>query len=333
MSKMAFFFCMVTYIVNSRDCLKEKRKEIMEILVGYTGFVGSNIQKAHSFDEWYNSKNIKESYGKNPDLLVYAGVPAQKFLANKEPEKDFEIIKNAIQNIEKINPKEIVLISTIDVYKKPIHVQEDTKIQTEGLQAYGYNRYYLEKWVSEKIKKHLIIRLPGLYGENLKKNFIYDLIHIIPSMLTQKKYLELYEKDNSIENYYEKEENDFYKVKELEEKKRETLKNYFKRIGFSALNFTDSRGKYQFYHLKYLWEHIEIARKNEIKLLNIATEPITIAEIYYFINKQKFTNEIIEEIPNYNFKTQYASLFKGKNGYIFDKDFILEDIKKFVRGE
>ncbi|MEG2500937.1 MAG: NAD(P)-dependent oxidoreductase, partial [Oscillospiraceae bacterium] len=32
-------------------------------LVGYTGFVGSNIAAAHPFDGLYNSKNIKEAFG------------------------------------------------------------------------------------------------------------------------------------------------------------------------------------------------------------------------------------------------------------------------------
>lgn len=299
-------------------------------LVGDTGFVGSNLQSEYTFDELYNSKNITEAYGKNPDLLVYSGVPAQKFLANKEPEKDFEIIENAINNIKKINPKEIVLISTIDVYKEPVDVNEDTQIDTENLQPYGNNRYYLEKWVSENIENHLIVHLPGLYGKNIKKNFIYDLIHVIPSMLTYEKYQELLDKDNSIENYYEKQENGFYKVRKLNKDEEDILKEYFNNIGFSALNFTDSRGKFQFYNLKYLWKHIQIARKNNIKVLNLATEPVEISEIYEYIKNEKFINEVANDVPNYNFKTKYAKIFEGKDGYIFSKEFILEDIKKFV---
>lgn len=300
-------------------------------LVGNTGFVGSNLQSEYTFDELYNSKNITEAYGKNPDLLVYSGVPAQKFLANKEPEKDFEIIKNAINNIKNIKPKEIVLISTIDVYKEPVNVNEDTKIDTENLQPYGYNRYYLEKWVSENIENHLIVHLPGLYGKNIKKNFIYDLIHIIPSMLTYEKYQELLNKDNSIKSYYEKQENGFYKVKELNKSEENILKTYFNNIGFSALNFTDSRGKFQFYNLKYLWKHIQNARENNIKVLNLATEPVEISEIYEYIKNEKFINEVTNNVPNYDFKTKYAKIFEGKDGYIFSKEFILEDIKKFVK--
>ena len=301
----------------------------MDSLVGNTGFVGSNLSMNHNFDELYNSSNINSAFNTNPDLLVYSGVPAQKFIANKEPEKDFEIIKNAIENIKKINPKEIVLISTIDVYKNPFEVNEETKIETEGLQPYGYNRYYLEKWVSENIENHLIVRLPGLYGENIKKNFIYDLINIIPSMLKEEKFNELVAKNDFIKNYYKKQENGFYKLKEINTDEKEKLKDYFNKIGFNALNFTDSRGKFQFYNLKNLWNNIEIARKNNLRLLNIATEPVKVSEIYENIKNKKFINEITTDIPNYNFKTKYYNLYNGKDGYIIDKKTILEDIKLF----
>ena len=302
----------------------------MDMLVGYTGFVGSNLCESHKFDELYDSKNIQTSYFKNPDLLVYSGVPAQKFIANKEPEKDFKIIENAIYNIKQINPKEIILISTIDVYKRAIDVNEDTEIDTKDLQPYGKNRYYLEKWVKNNIKNHLIIHLPGLYGKNIKKNFIYDLIKIIPSMLTQEKYEELKNKNSEIEKYYAKQENGFYKLVTLDKQEEILLKTLFNNIGFNALNFTDSRGKFQFYNLKFLWEHIEIARKNKLEILNVATEPVEISELYEYIKKDKFINEITDNIPDYNFRTKFDYLFNGKNGYIFNKEFVLEDIKKFV---
>ena len=300
-------------------------------LVGYTGFVGSNICSKEKFDGLYDSKNIKEAYGTNPDILVYSGVPAQKFIANKFPEKDFEVIENAIENIKKINPKQIILISTIDVYKEPKNVDEDTVIETKTLQPYGKNRYYLEQWVKENYTNYLIVHLPGLYGKNIKKNFIYDLIHIIPSMLSEEKFDEITKKDDFIKKYYEKQENGFYKyIANVSQEEKNKLKEYFLKIGFSALNFTDSRASYQFYNLAYLWEHINKALQNNIKILNLAVEPITIKELYKYITGKDFDNKILEEVPEYNFKTKYAELFNGKNGYIFDKKFILQDIKEFV---
>ena len=140
-------------------------------LIGYTGFVGGNIYASadNMIDGIYNSKNIEEAYGTNPDLLIYAGLRAEKYLANSAPEKDYKLILQAEDNITRINPRKLVLISTIDVFGRPSGVDEHTPVDTDGLHAYGYNRYALELWVRERYPNSLIIRLPGLYGRNIKK--------------------------------------------------------------------------------------------------------------------------------------------------------------------
>jgi len=303
---------------------------MIKTLVGYTGFVGSNLVSSTDFGGLYNSKNIEDAFKTKPDLLVYSGVSAEKFLANKEQEKDYAIIQNAIDNIKKIDSKRLVLISTIDVYKNPLDVDEDTVIDTNELHPYGLHRYYLEKWVEENLDNYLIVRLPGLYGRNIKKNFIYDLINLIPSMLNEKKYNELAKHALIILECYVSQNNGFYKCKELDDIKKAELKAFFNKIGFSALNFTDSRGIFQFYNLSNLWKHIEIALNSNIKKLNLATEPIVISELYEHIKGQKFVNEVAQISPKYDFKTKYADIFGGKNGYVFSKEFVMDDIKRFV---
>lgn len=72
-----------------------RKENKMESLVGYTGFVGSNLCLNINFDGLYNSKNVMEAYGTNPDLLIYAGVRAEKFLANQDEKLDFEVVKEA----------------------------------------------------------------------------------------------------------------------------------------------------------------------------------------------------------------------------------------------
>jgi hypothetical protein len=233
-------------------------------------------------------------------------------------------------NIKKINAKQVVLISTIDVYKDPFNVDEETLIDTDGLHPYGMNRYILEQWVEREYNESLIVRLPGLYGKNIKKNFIYDMIHIIPKMLKPEKFQELCNKDSAIKDYYKLQENGFYQCNKLTNQERIILKDYFNTISFSALNFTDSRGSFQFYNLGNLWTHIKTALNNELHILNLSTEPVTINEIYKSIYCKDFNNEISQDIPNYNFKTKYAELFSGSNGYIFTKDKVLKDIKRFV---
>ena len=54
----------------------------MKAIVGYTGFVGSNLTASGDFDAKYNSGNIREAFGTKPDLLVYSGLRAEKYLAN-----------------------------------------------------------------------------------------------------------------------------------------------------------------------------------------------------------------------------------------------------------
>lgn len=302
----------------------------MKALVGYTGFVGSNINASGNFDAVYNSKNIQESYGTNPDLLVYAGLRAEKYLANNFPEKDMQLIKEAEKNIEKINPKKLVLISTIDVFKNPNEVDENSVISMDGLQAYGYNRYQLELWVRKKYPDALIIRLPGLYGKNIKKNFIYDYINIIPFMLKEDKYNELVRKNKDIEQFYFRQENGFYKVNVSDDKK-EYLKNIFRQIGFSALNFTDSRSMYQFYDLRRLWDDIQVALAVNIKLWHPATEPVSAEEIYEYLTGKHFENILDGEPADYNYETIYAKKFGGSGKYICKKIEVLSSIKEFVK--
>ncbi len=302
----------------------------MVSLVGYTGFVGSNIYSSGNFDEVYNSKNILQAYGTNPDLLIYSGLPAEKYIENNNPKKDMELILGAEKNISLINPKKLVLISTIDVFKSPINVNENTMIDTKNLHPYGYNRYLLENWVRENYKDALIVRLPALFGENIKKNFIYDLINIIPTMLKEDKFKELLILDKEIEKYYKIQDNGFYKVKNLNKIEKEILKEKFKNLNFTALNFTDSRSQYQFYPLDRLWKDINICLKNDIKLWHPATEPITSKEIYEYVVGQEFSNKL-ESVPIcYDYKTLFYKVFSGENGYILNKNQVLKKIKEFV---
>lgn len=303
---------------------------MVKALVGYTGFVGSNIAASGDFDALYNSKNIEDAYGTCPDLLVYAGLRAEKYLANNDPEKDMELILQAEHNITKINPKRLVLISTIDVFKNPIDVDEMSNIETEGLHAYGYNRYQLELWVRENYPDALIIRLPGLFGKNIKKNFIYDYINVIPFMLRKEKFEELSECNPELRKYYIKQENGFYKV-QVDQKDKNTLKKMFQELGFSALNFTDSRSVYQFYNLARLWKDIQIALDAGIRLWHPATEPVSAGEVYEYLTGKKFVNKLSVKPANYNYKTIYEKVYGGNNRYICDKNEVLREIKQFVK--
>lgn len=301
----------------------------MNAIVGYTGFVGSNLYTPERFQAAYNTKNIGRAYGTEPDLLVYSGVRAEKYLANRDPERDLENIRQAEDNIRKINPKSLVLVSTVDVLSDPLGADENAKIDESRLQPYGLHRYMLEQWTREHFPEALIVRLPGLFGKNLKKNFIYDFIHRIPSMLSTGKFEELSKKAPELEEYYALQDNGFYKAAVPAEKEEE-VKAIFSTLGFSALNFTDCRSRFQFYNLARLWDDIQVAGKNEIRLLHLATEPVSAGEVYEFLKGEQFSNKMDTPPACYDFRTVYAGLFGGQNGYLCDRETVLEEIRRFV---
>lgn len=299
-------------------------------IVGYTGFVGGNLCLSNTFDAYYNSKNITDAFGTQPDLLVYSGVKAEMFLANNFPDKDFEIIVDATENIKKINPKNVILISTIGVYPSMHEGNEDTIIDDSQLPAYGRNRLYLEKWVETNYPQSLIVRLPALYGKGIKKNFIYDMIHIVPALLKESKLHELLYGSEFI-NAYADQGNGFFKCIETNSERLKKMKQFFINKGFTALNFTDSRSQYQFFNLKYLWGLIEKSVNLGLRRLTITSEPLNVGELYEYIFNKSFVNEIRLDYPCQNLKSIHAELFGGNAGYIYSKEQILNDIKSFVK--
>lgn len=146
-------------------------------LIGYTGFVGQTLLTQADFDDLYNSSNIETIQNKEYRLVICAAAPAVKWKANKDPQEDIDNINKLISSLRNVKAEKFVLISTVDVYANPVNVEEDSIIEPEKTEPYGRHRFYLEQFVVDNFDNHLIIRLPGLFGKGLKKNFIFDLIH------------------------------------------------------------------------------------------------------------------------------------------------------------
>lgn len=146
-------------------------------LVGFTGFVGTTLLKQRSFEDCFRSTNIYEIDGKKFDLVVCAAAPAQKWIANREPEADLQKIEGLIAHLKTIQCETFVLISTVDVFKRPFGVNEETLVEEAGLHPYGLHRRLLEKFIEEHFSRHLMVRLPGLVGPGLRKNVIFDFLN------------------------------------------------------------------------------------------------------------------------------------------------------------
>lgn len=149
----------------------------MKALIGYTGFVGSTLLRQTSFDAVYRSIDIHEIEGRSFDLVICAGAPAQKWIANCDPEADLAKINGLMGHLDRIECKTFVSVSTVDVFKQPIGVDESSPVDEAGLHAYGLHRRMLEKFVERRFDRHLVVRLPGLVGPGLRKNVIFDFLN------------------------------------------------------------------------------------------------------------------------------------------------------------
>lgn len=146
-------------------------------LIGFSGYVGGTLLKQSNFSALFRSTNIHEIENREFDVVVCAGAPAQKWIANREPLEDRVKIDALIKHLQTVKCKTFILVSTIDVFKDPISVDECTFVDEEGLHPYGYHRRLLEKFVQQHFSRHLIVRLPGLVGPNLRKNVIFDILN------------------------------------------------------------------------------------------------------------------------------------------------------------
>ena len=299
------------------------------VLVGSTGFVGGNLLAAYPFDAAYHSTDVQNGFGRDNGLVVYAGVPAAMYLANADPAADLAVMAAARENLRRLAPKKVVLISSICVFADSRGKTEADEPTPEGLAPYGANRLQLERWVREDWPDALIVRLPALYGKGLKKNFLYDLHTITPALLRPDKYRQLAAESELVRIGYEDAGNGFYKLNGKVDPA--ALRAWFAAASFNALAFTDSRSVYQFYDLARLWRDIQTALDADLRVLHLATPPLSAARVYEAFTGKTFTNHLPGAPFDYDLRTRYAALLGGAGEYLCTEPECLTAVCDFLK--
>lgn len=247
-------------------------------LIGHTGFVGANLAAQRTYSHLFNSRNIGEIKKRSFDTVVCAGVNAVKWKANKEPEADWAGIQALLGPLAEVQAKRFILISTVDVYAGPNLVTEND-LPTEDNHAYGRHRLKIERFVAERFPVHHIVRLPGLFGNGLKKNVIYDLLH-----------------DNCLENI-------------------------------------QPASAFQYYNLDHLTADLDKAVANDLRVLNMATEPVSTQAIISSFAPGKEVGSKAGPPGFYDFRSKHDALWHGRSGYLYNAATVLAEIGAFVARE
>ena len=157
-------------------------------VLGGRGFVGSAVVREGVSRGWEVTVIGREEYprltGRNFDLFVNANGNSRKYLAVREPTREFDMsVASVMRSLHDFAFETYVLLSSIDVYpdcSDPRKNSEDTPIDPRHLSPYGFHKYLAEIIVRRYAAEWMILRMGGFVGPGLWKNSIYDLLRRRP---------------------------------------------------------------------------------------------------------------------------------------------------------
>jgi len=135
-------------------------------LFGSKGFVGTAILKALKESGYevteITRENFEENLGKEFDYVINSAMPASRFKAKNEPVWDFqETVEKTAKIFYGVKLKKFIQISSVSA-----RCQKDT--------VYGRHKLAAESIVNDG--NSLIVRLSPLFGDNLKKGVLIDML-------------------------------------------------------------------------------------------------------------------------------------------------------------
>lgn len=293
-------------------------------LIGCTGFVGGHLLRQHDFAKQFNSRNITDSQGAAFDTLVCAAAPGSMFEANTAPDRDLRQIEALCNTLAEVQSRRFVLISSIAVLADFAGGDDESSDAFQIDLAYGRHRRLLETFCAEHFAETLIVRLPALYGVGLKKNFLFDFLNPVPSMLNDAKM----EQARSVVSAQDAKT--LQKVYSLNEKNgmfvlnradlrasgaQSRIETAFGQHGLTALYFTNPDSTYQYYGVDRLWSDIETASAQGIGVLHLATEPVAARQIYRAVTGQDMP-QTEARLHHEDMHTRHADLWDRSGPYI-----------------
>jgi len=306
-------------------------------LLGHTGFVGGALLRQTSFVACYNSANIADIEGQAFGTLVCAAAPGSMLEANRSPERDAAQIDGLIARLATIRAERFVLISSIAVLADFAGGNDEGTQAFQQDLAYGRHRRALEAFVEGHFASSLIVRLPALFGHGLRKNFLFDLMNPVPSLLTQTKRDALM---NALDPALAAWVASLYApdgvtgLLKLDRallnagRRRAALEDAVDALGASAAQFHHPDTTYQYYPIDRLWKDIGIALDAGLSHLHLAAEPLTATAIHTRLIGRPMP-ETPARLQREDMRTRHAALWGTEGPYQFKAAATLDHLAAF----
>ncbi|MEO0419174.1 MAG: hypothetical protein AAF249_09935 [Pseudomonadota bacterium] len=312
-----------------------------DALIGYTGFVGSTLARQARFAALFNSANMAESAGQRFGTVVCAAAPGSMLEANTAPEQDRAKIHALIEQLSAITAERFILISSIAVLADFAGGYDESTSAFQTDLAYGRHRRELEAFVEDRFADHLIVRLPALFGEGLRKNFLFDLMNPVPSMLKADRFAELTAAlDANLAGLVE----DLYSpdaatgMLRLNRRglaadvRRRALEEAVTESGHSATQFHNPQTTYQYYEMAGLWSDIGVALDHGLTHLHLVAQPLAAARIHKALTG-RYMPETGARLHTEDMRTRHADLWGVEGPYQFSAGGTLDSLKAFYNDQ
>jgi len=310
-------------------------------LIGHTGFVGSALLRQTRFASCYNSANIADIAGQAFGTLVCAAAPGSMLEANRAPERDKAAIDALIARLEQVKAERFVLISSIAVLADFAGGDDEGTLRFQQELAYGRHRRALEAFVEDRFPGSLVVRLPALFGAGLRKNFLFDLMNPVPSMLAEARHAALRTALGGdlaawrAELYAPDDATGLVKLDRAAlnaDPRRAALEAALDAMGATATQFHHRETTYQYYDTSRLWQDIGIALAAGLTHLHLAPEPLQAAAIHH-----RLTGRPMPETParlhREDMRTRHAVLWGASGPYQFAAADTLERLAAFFASQ
>jgi hypothetical protein len=310
-------------------------------LIGHTGFVGGALLRQARFDACFNSATIAAIEGQSFGTLVCAAAPGSMLEANRAPERDAAQIDALIERLAKVRAERFVLISSIAVLEDFAGGHDETTQAFQQDLAYGRHRRALEAFVEDHFASSLIIRLPALFGYGLRKNFLFDLLNPVPSLLTEaKRDALLTALDPALSRwvgalYAPDAVTGLLKLDRAAlnaDRRRAALEDAVTALGASATQFHHPETTYQYYPIDRLWQDIGIVLEAGLSHLHLVAEPLTATAIH-----ARLTGRPMPDTParlhREDMRTCHSALWGAEGPYQFSAAATLDRLTAFFASE
>jgi hypothetical protein len=233
------------------------------------------------------------------------------------------------------------LISSIAVLADFSGADDESTAAFQEALAYGRHRRLLEIFCETQFDNCLVVRLPALFGRGLRKNFMFDLMNPVPTMLPSARFETLIAqiapklRDALIALYAPDAATGMRRLDRAAldvDPRRPEFEDAVREAGMSAVWFHNPDTTYQYYDMTRLWADIGMALEAGLSHIHLAVAPLRAADIHDRLLGAPMP-DTGAKLHREDMRTRHAALWGRDGPYLEDADTVLDKLAAFFASQ